>query len=111
MSCGQKDCLCVCAAAADVSHGRNQCVYISEQERQRGEKRRCDFSAPSGRGLSAKPTGGEKSLRCLSLRHGFTVTPPSQREALEFRACGRGDTDCHGRDAPRSKYPWGAPSQ
>ena len=62
MSCGQKDRLCVCAAAADLSHGRNWCFYISEQKRQRKEKRMCDLSAPSGRGLSAKPTGGEKCV-------------------------------------------------
>ncbi len=33
LSCGQEDCLCVCAAAADLSHGRTDCVYISEQTR------------------------------------------------------------------------------
>ena len=40
MSCGQKDRLCVCAAAADLSHGRALCFYISEQKRQRKEKQR-----------------------------------------------------------------------
>ena len=34
------------------------------------------------------------AVNCLSLRHGFAVTPPSQREART------GDTDSHGRDAP-----------
>ena len=35
----------------------------------------------------------------LSLRR-FALPPPSQREALELRACGRGNADCHGREAP-----------
>ena len=34
LSCGQKDRLCVRAAAADLSHGRTDCSYISEQKRQ-----------------------------------------------------------------------------
>ena len=44
------------------------------------------FLAPSGRGLSAKPTGGEK-MRITSLppSRPKAVTPPSQREA---RGCG-----------------------
>ena len=57
-SCGQKDRLCVCAAAADLSHGRNFCSYILEQKRQRGEKQRQKrgrrgqkYPAP-GRGMS-----------------------------------------------------------
>ena len=37
--------------------------------------------APSGRGLSAQPTGGEKNAWHLSLRQRFALTPPSQREA------------------------------
>ena len=45
MSCSQKDCLRVCAAAADLSHGRSWCVYISEQKRQRSKKQRqCNIS-------------------------------------------------------------------
>ena len=40
---------------------------------------RCE--APSGRGLSAQPTGGEKAVWHLSLRQRFALTPPSQREA------------------------------
>ena len=40
LSCGQKDRLCVYSAAADLSHGRNWCFYISEQKRQRSEKQR-----------------------------------------------------------------------
>ena len=36
--------IAVCAAAADLSHGRTCCSYISEQERQRSEEqRRCSF--------------------------------------------------------------------
>ena len=45
------------------------------------------FLAPSGRGLSAKPTGGEKTEYCLSLRR--FAPPPSQREAGVFRAPAR----------------------
>ena len=45
MSCGQKDCLRVCAAAADFSHGRTCCAYILEQKRQRSKKQRqCNIS-------------------------------------------------------------------
>ena len=40
---------------------------------------RCE--APSGRGLSAQPTGGEKTVWNLSLRQRFALPPPSQREA------------------------------
>ena len=40
---------------------------------------RCE--APSGRGLSAQPTGGEKTVWNLSLRQRFALLPPSQREA------------------------------
>ena len=39
---------------------------------------RCE--APSGRGLSAQPTGGEKNAGHLSLRQRFALIPPSQRE-------------------------------
>ncbi len=41
--------------------------------------------APSARGLSAKPTGGEKSVRNLSPRQRFALPPPSQREARGIR--------------------------
>ena len=40
---------------------------------------RCE--APSGRGLSAQPTGGERTVWNLSLRQRFALPPPSQREA------------------------------
>ena len=40
---------------------------------------RCE--APSGRGLSAQPTEGEKPVCNLSLRQRFALPPPSQREA------------------------------
>ena len=40
---------------------------------------RCE--APSGRGLSAQPTEGEKTVWSLSLRQRFALPPPSQREA------------------------------
>ena len=44
-SCGQKDRLRVYAAAADLSHGRTCCAYISEQKRQRSKKQRqCNIS-------------------------------------------------------------------
>ena len=45
LSCGQKDRLRVSAAAADFSHGRTCCSYISEQKRQRSKKQRqCNIS-------------------------------------------------------------------
>ena len=49
----------------------------------RAAQRGHTFLAPSGRGLSAKPTGGEK-MRITSLppSRPKAVTPPSQREAL-----------------------------
>ena len=61
-------------------------------QRQRKEKQRCDFSAPSGRGLAARSAdwGRERKAYYLSLRR--FAPPPSQREAE--------DADCHGRDAP-----------
>ena len=37
------------------------------------------------RGLSAQPTGGEKTAGRLSLRQRFALPPPSQREALVVR--------------------------
>ena len=51
---------------------------------------RCE--APSGRGLSAQPTGGEKTVWNLSLRQRFALPPPSQREAREIRIPLRGGT-------------------
>ena len=51
---------------------------------------RCE--APSGRGLSAQPTGGEKTVWNLSLRQRFALPPPSQREARGIRIPLRGGT-------------------
>ena len=51
---------------------------------------RCE--APSGRGLSAQPTGGEKTVWNLSLRQRFALPPPSQREARGIHIPLRGGT-------------------
>ena len=51
---------------------------------------RCE--APSGRGLSAQPTGGEKNAWQLSLRQRFALPPPSQREARGIHIPLRGGT-------------------
>ena len=51
---------------------------------------RCE--APSGRGLSAQPTGGERTVWNLSLRQRFALPPPSQREARGIRIPLRGGT-------------------
>ena len=51
---------------------------------------RCE--APSGRGLSAQPTGGERNVWNLSLRQRFALPPPSQREARGIRIPLRGGT-------------------
>ena len=51
---------------------------------------RCE--APSRRGLSAQPTGGERTVWNLSLRQRFALPPPSQREARGIRIPLRGGT-------------------
>ena len=51
---------------------------------------RCE--APSGRGLSAQPTGGEKNAWHLSLCQRFALPPPSQREARGLHIPLRGGT-------------------
>ena len=51
---------------------------------------RCE--APSGRGLSAQPTEGEKTVWNLSLRQRFALPPPSQREARGIHIPLRGGT-------------------
>ena len=68
LSCGQKDRLCVCAAAADLSHGRNWCFYISEQKRQRKEKRMCDL-------IYRPPLGGGCRRSRLGERNAYNVSP------------------------------------
>ena len=50
------------------------------------------YEAPSGRGLSAQPTGGEKTVWNLSLRQRFALPPPSQREARGIHIPLRGGT-------------------
>ena len=60
---------------------------------------RCE--APSGRGLSAQPTGGEKTVWNLSLRQRFALPPPSQREARGIRIPLRGGTH---RSRPTAGY-------
>ena len=79
------------AAAFTLKCRRNRFCRGGGQ-RQRKEKQRCDFSAPSGRGLAARSAdwGRERKAYYLSLRR--FAPPPSQREAE--------DADCHGRDAP-----------
>ena len=60
--------------------------------------------APYGTTFDRQCVGADAHFRpspvFLSLRQRFALPPPSQREALELRACGRGDADCHGREAP-----------
>ena len=57
---------------------------------------------PSGRGLSAQPTGGE------SVSHYISPSVSASRCHLPRRGRQGGD-GLPRRRAPRSKYPWGAP--